>query len=220
MSNGIFFTVEGVEGGGKTTHCEWISAYLEKKGLEVIRVHEPGGTRIGEEIRSLLLSGGDEEMVDRAELFLFMASRSQLVEEVIRPALKEGKVVVCDRYIDSSIAYQGYGRGVDEKFIRLLNGFAVGSVLPDLTIVLDVETPVGLRRAKKRLNGKTPDRFEKRNLGFHQRVRQGYFALARTEPERIKIVDADMDIKKTERAVRRCVDSFLAKRKADSARIK
>ena len=211
MARGIFITVEGMEGSGKTTHCEKISAYLEKKGLEVIRVHEPGGTRIGEQVRNILLSAGNEEMIDRTELFLFLASRSQLVEEVIRPSMAAGKVIVCDRYIDSTVAYQGYGRGVDEKFIRLLNKFVVGNVKPDLTIILDVDAPIGLRRARKRLGEKEPDRIEKATLSFHQRVRQGYLSLLRTEHERIRIVDAGRDVKKTERSIKRHIDNFLEK---------
>ena len=211
MARGIFITVEGMEGSGKTTHCEKISAYLEKKGFEVIQVHEPGGTRIGEQVRNILLSAGNEEMIDRAELFLFLASRSQLVEEVIRPSMAAGKVIVCDRYIDSTVAYQGYGRGVDEKFIRLLNKFVVGNVEPDLTIILDVDAPVGLRRAIKRLGEKEPDRIEKGTLSFHQRVRQGYLSLPRTEHERVRIVDAGTDVKKTERSIKRHIDNFLEK---------
>ena len=214
MAKGIFITVEGVEGSGKTTHCEKICAYLEKKGFEVVHVHEPGGTRIGEQVRDILLSSGNEEMIDRTELFLFMASRAQLVEEVIRPAVHAGKIVVCDRYIDSTIAYQGYGRGVDETLIRSLNRFTIGNVEPALTIILDVDTPVGLRRAKKRLGGGKPDRIEKGKLGFHQRVRQGYLALARTEHGRVRVVDADRDIRKTERAIKRHIDNFLERRKA------
>ncbi len=213
MSKGILVTFEGVEGSGKSTHCERICAYLEKKGFEVVHVHEPGGTRIGQQVRNILLSGENEEMVDRTELFLFMASRSQIVGELIRPALNAGKVVVCDRYIDSTVTYQGYGRGIDEKFIKVLNKFAVGEVVPDLTIVLDVETPIGLKRAKKRLSGEKPDRIEKLKLSFHQRIREGYLALARAEPGRVRIVDVDRDIKKTERAVKKCVDRFLQKRK-------
>ena len=216
MAEGVFITVEGMEGSGKTTHCEKICAYLERKGFEVVHVHEPGGTRIGEQVRDILLSPGNEEMIDRAELFLFMASRAQLVEEVIRPAVKAGKIVVCDRYIDSTVAYQGYGRGVDETLIRSLNKFTIGNVEPDLTIILDLDTPIGLRRAKKRLSGGKPDRIEKRKLGFHQRVRQGYQAIARTEHVRVRVVDADRDVRKTERAIKRHIDNFLTKFHVDS----
>jgi len=209
MPRGLLITFEGVEGSGKSTHCEKICSYLEKKGVEFVHVHEPGGTRIGEQIRNILLSDKNEEMVDRTELFLFLASRCQVVEELMKTALNEGKVVICDRYTDSTVAYQGYGRGMDEKFIRSLNRFVVGDLVPDLTIVLDVETPIGLKRAKKRADGRKLDRIEKTKLSFHQRIRQGYLGLARVEPERVRIVDVDRDMKKTERAVRRCVDKFL-----------
>ena len=212
MARGALISFEGVEGSGKSTHCERICSYLEKKGFQVVHAHEPGGTKIGEQIRDILLSVKNEEIVERAELFLFMASRCQVVEELIRDALNSGKVVVCDRYIDSTVAYQGYGRGIDEKFVRGLNKFAVRDLEPDLTIVLDVETPIGLKRAKSRVSGKKPDRIEKTKLGFHQRVREGYLELARAEPERIRVIEVDRDPKKTERAIRRCIDKFLAER--------
>ncbi len=218
MARGIFITIEGVEGSGKTTHCKKICAYLENKGFQVIQIHEPGGTRIGEQVRSILLSSGNEEMIDRTELFLFLASRSQLVEEVIRPAMNDGKVVICDRYMDSTIAYQGYGRGVNEKFIRVLNKFAIGSIEPDLTIILDVETPIGLKRARRRLEGKEPDRIEKDRLSFHQRVREGYLELGRTESARVRVIDAGRDIRKTERAIRAQIDGFLKKMKSSKSR--
>ena len=211
MARGIFITVEGMEGSGKTTHCEKISEYLEKKGFEVIRIHEPGGTRIGEQVRNILLSAGNEEMIDKTELFLFLASRSQLVEEVIKPAIAAGKIIVCDRYIDSTIAYQGYGRGVDEKFIRLLNKFVAGNVQPDLTIILDVDAPIGLKRARKRLGEKEPDRIEKGTLSFHQRVRQGYLSLSRTEHGRVRIVDAARAMKNIEISIKKHIDKFLEK---------
>ncbi len=213
MQEGILITFEGVEGSGKSTHCERICAYFEKKGFEVVRVHEPGGTKIGEQLRSILLSDENDDIVDGTELFLFLASRCQVVEKLIRPALNSGKVVVCDRYIDSSLAYQGYGRGISDEFIRSLNKFAVRNVVPDLTIVLDLNTPIGLKRVKKRLDGKQPDRIERSKLGFHQRIREGYMAIARAEPERIRIVDVDRDLRKTERAVKRLVDKFLQRRK-------
>ncbi len=213
MAKGMLLTFEGGEGSGKTTLCEIITQYLEKKGRTVVRVHEPGGTNLGEEIKKMLLEERGYDLNPKAELFLFLASRAQLVEEVIRPALAEGKAVVCDRYIDSTVAYQAYGRGIDETTAKNLNSFTVGSLEPDLTIVLDVETPTGLKRARERekLNGRDSDRIEKAMLGFHQRVRQGYLSLVRAEPARIKMVNAENDMKKTERAVKRHVDNFLSK---------
>ena len=217
MAKGMLITFEGGEGSGKTTLCEKIAQYMETKGRGVLRVHEPGGTKLGEEIKKLLLEDRGYELNPKAELFLFLASRAQLVEEVLRPALNQGKFVLCDRYIDSTVAYQAYGRGVDENTARELNKFTVGTIEPDLTIVLDVETPVGLKRAKERekINGREGDRIEKAMLGFHQRVRQGYLSLVRAEPSRIKMVNGEDDIKKTERAVKRHIENFLSKNRPE-----
>ncbi len=211
MAKGLFITFEGGEGSGKTSACEKVAEYLQKKGHEVLRVHEPGGTKIGEEIKKLLLEDRGYELNEKAELFLFLASRAQLVEEVIRPALNSGKTVLCDRFVDSTVAYQAYGRGIDEKLVKQLNRVAAGNLDPDLTIVLDVETPIGLKRARSRGQNNAPDRIEKAKLGFHERVRQGYFALVRAEPSRIKMVNGEGDMKKTERAVKRHVDLLLTK---------
>ncbi len=213
MAKGILITFEGGEGSGKTTLCEKMVEHLEKKGRGVIRLHEPGGTKLGDEIKKMLLEDRGYELTPKSELFLFLASRAQLVEEVIRPAVSAGKIVLCDRYIDSTVAYQAYGRGIEEDIAKKLNKFAVGSLEPDLTIVLDVETPIGLKRAKERgkTSGKDIDRIEKAQLGFHQRVRQGYLSLVRAEPSRIKMVNGEDDIKKIERAVKRHIDGFISK---------
>ncbi len=213
MAKGMLITFEGGEGSGKTTLCEKIAEYLEKKGRKVLKVHEPGGTKLGEDVRKILLEDNGYELNPKAELFLFLASRAQLVEEVLRPALNEGRFVLCDRYVDSTVAYQAYGRGIDENTARELNKFAVGALAPDLTFVLDVETPVGLKRARERekQNGRKGDRIEKAMLGFHQRVRQGYLSLVRAEPSRIKMVNGEDDIKKTERAVKRHIENFISK---------
>lgn len=215
----MLITFEGGEGSGKTTLCDKMAEYLEKKGRGVLKVHEPGGTKLGEEIKKLLLEDGGYELNPKAELFLFLASRSQLVEEVIRPALGKGRFVLCDRYIDSTVAYQAYGRGVDENTARDLNKFTVGTLEPDLTIVLDVETPVGLKRARERekLNGREGDRIEKAMLGFHQRVRQGYLSLIRAEPKRIKMVNGEDDMKKIERSVKRHIENCLSRIRKEEA---
>jgi len=214
MKKGVFISFEGIEGSGKTTHCQKVIPYLEKKGFQVVHIHEPGGTEIGEQLRSMLLSGDNEKMCDRTELLLVLASRSQVVAEVIAPALKAGKAVVCDRYIDSTVAYQAYGRGIDEKTVRNLNQFVTRGLYPDLTIILDIEAPTGLRRTKDRQDRNTLDRIERAPLGFHQRIREGYLALARNESNRVRLIECDKDIKKTERAVKRQIGIFLNKRKA------
>ncbi len=215
MADGFFFTFEGGEGSGKTTICNRTAGYLRGKKYDVLSLHEPGGTAIGEEIKKLLLEDRGFELSRKTELFLFLASRAQLVEEVLKPALKEGKVVLCDRYIDSTVAYQAYGRGLDEKQAKQLNEFACGGLKPDLTIILDVETPLGLKRAREREKEKQADRIEGAVLGFHERVRQGYFALARSEPARIKMINGEEDIKTIEKNVRRYINVILANSTAE-----
>lgn len=217
MERGMFITFEGGEGSGKTTLCEKTAEYLAKKGRRVLKAHEPGGTKLGEEIKKLLLGDEGLDLDPKAELFLFLASRAQLVEETLRPALCEGKFVLCDRYIDSTVAYQAFGRGIDENTARDMNKFAVGGLEPDLTFVLDIETPLGLKRARERgkIQGREGDRIEKAVLGFHQRVRQGYLSLARAEPSRIKMLDGSDDIKKIERSVKRHIENFISKLKQE-----
>ena len=185
MGRGTFITFEGIEGSGKSTQAALLKVYLEEQGLEVLVTREPGGSPIGEQIRSILLDPGNHGMVPLAELLLYEASRCQHVEAVIRPALEEGKVVICDRFFDASTAYQGYARGLDIKMVGELNLVATGGRKPDLTIVLDLPVDVGLRRL-----GKNLDRIEREAVEFHERVRRGYLRIAEDEPDRVKVVNA------------------------------
>ncbi len=190
---GKFITLEGPEGGGKSTHVRQLVAQLQAAGHSVIATREPGGTALGEAIRHLLQhDAGGESMVTEAELFLFMASRAQLVRQVIAPALADGVCVVCDRFADSTTAYQGYARGGDVEKILVLNDLAVGSLMPDLTILLDLDVKVGFERLHHRnaRQGVEKDRIEREALAFHERVRAGYLELARRWPQRIRVVDA------------------------------
>lgn len=201
----FFITFEGIEGCGKTTQMELLSAYLQQGGAEVRCVREPGGTILGERVRELLLNAGDEEPGPLAELFLYEACRAQLVNLAIKPALANGKTVLCDRFIDSTVAYQGYGRGLDVKAIYAANELATGGLRPDLTLILDCAVETGLKRAWSRMEAATDenreDRFEKESLLFHNRVRAGYMAIAKKEPERVQVIDATVEIASIHRAI-------------------
>ena len=185
--NGLLVTFEGGEGSGKSTQAALLSRRLESEGRGVLQLREPGGTPLGEELRRLLLQRRSA-IAAEAELLLFLAARAELVRDLIRPALDEGKVVVCDRFSDSTIAYQGYGRGLDLAAVRALDTFATGGLVPDLTVLLDL--PVAAGRARK--PGER-DAIEAEGIAFHEHVRQGYLALAAEEPRRWLALDATLD---------------------------
>ena len=192
---GLFITFEGIEGCGKTTQIGHLTSFLERNQRPFLLTREPGGTTIGEQIRRILLSSENEGIEPMAELFLYTAARVQHLQEVIFPALRQGKIVLCDRFADATLAYQGYGRGLDLGWIDEIHRRAMGMVKPDLTFLLDLPVEEGLRRAFKRIEGQSvkEDRFEKEALNFHQRVREGYLLLARREPQRIVILDGMKD---------------------------
>ncbi|HEY7364894.1 MAG TPA: dTMP kinase [Methylomirabilota bacterium] len=182
---GVLITFEGVEGSGKTTQLTRLGRWLERQGSRVERTAEPDGTALGLAIRRLFERPGLRP-VPISELFLFLAARQQHVSERIRPWLEQGRVVLCDRYVDATLAYQGYGRGLDVDLIRELNVHATGGILPDLTLLFDLEPAAGLRRIGRR----QLDRFEREALAFHRRVRRGYLELYRAEPKRIRLIRA------------------------------
>jgi len=188
---GVFVTFEGTEGSGKTTQIQRLSADLAIQRYSVIVTREPGGTAISEQIRSLLLDPENTAMKSTTELLLYAASRTQHVLEKIIPALEEGKVAISDRFADASLAYQGYGRGLDINLIRSLNRIATNGTVPDITFLLDLPVDIGLKRAGKR--GQGFDRLEREKTEFHQRVRQGYLEMADQEPDRIKVIPAEQD---------------------------
>lgn len=187
--NGVFITLEGPDGSGKTSAAKRLASSLRAIGLDVVSVHEPGGTELGERLRELLLHREEVPIDPLADALLFNAARAQLVREVIRPALAAGRMVVCARYADSTLAYQGYGAGLDLDLLRRLEAIATGGLKPDLTILLDLPVDVGLTRKRR---GRGPlTRFESRlDLAFHRRVRDGFLALASAEPGRWRVVDA------------------------------
>jgi dTMP kinase len=189
-NRGIFISLEGIDGSGKTSLKERLQPHLESNyGLEVLGIREPGGNIISERIRALLLDVGNQGMTSRTEALLYAAARSQVVEAIICPALAAGKVVLADRYMDSTIAYQGYGRGLELDFLRQLNQLCTGGLKPDLTLLLDLSGKEARQRRKKDI----PDRLEKEGLTFQEKVREGYLQLAREESERIKIIDAGQE---------------------------
>ncbi|MGH7997116.1 MAG: dTMP kinase [Opitutaceae bacterium] len=186
---GKLISFEGSEGSGKSTQITRLAAHLQKLGRDVVTVREPGGTEIGEQIRNLIVHNSQgEEMCAETELLLFAASRAQLVREVIAPALQKGAIVLSDRYLDSSTVYQGIGRNLAPDPVQQINRFAIGNVMPDLTIVIDVPTDVGLSRVRQRASD-LPDRMERENIDFYDKVRDGYLVLAKSMPERFAVVD-------------------------------
>ena len=190
MPRGIFITLEGPEGSGKSTHARLLKERLESCGKSVLLTREPGGTPLGETVRGILQHNlANEPPVDRAEVMLFLASRAQLCERVIRPALDAGTWVLCDRFTDSTLAYQGYGRGFDVATLRALNAFATHDLVPDLTLLLDVSVETGLARVNFR--GLATDRIEAAGEPFHRRLRDGFLQLAQNEPARFAIIDSN-----------------------------
>lgn len=190
---GKFITLEGPEGSGKSTQAKMLIRRLADCGIEAVYTREPGGTALGEEIRNILQHNqAGEAPCERAELLLFEASRNQLIEKVIRPNLEKGVWVICDRFMDSTAAYQGYGRGLPVNEIEAINRFTVNKVVPDLTLLLDLEVAAGFKRIAQRYLalGETADRFEQEDRSFHERVRAGYLKLAEKEPERFRIINA------------------------------
>ena len=185
---GIFISLEGIEGAGKSTVLHHLRVQLQARGRELCTLREPGGTVVGEHIRAMLLDP-DTQLHARAELLLFSASRAQLVETVIRPALARGAVVISDRFTDSSLAYQGAARGLGLDVVRAINTLTTAGLVPDRTILIDLPAEEGLRRAAMRRSGDGHDRFEAQNLAFHQKIRATYLQLAEAEPERFRVVD-------------------------------
>ena len=189
----MFLTIEGIEGAGKSTFIGLLEDELVKRGVNFLRTREPGGCALGRQIRPLLLDAS-QKVSGRAELFLFLADRAQHVADTIRPALERGQWVICDRYADSTIAYQGYGRGMDPEELQKLNDYATGGLWPDITFLLDLPAEVGLGRALAR-NGRegltqSEGRFEAEALAFHQRIREGFLARAARWPQRFRVLDA------------------------------
>ncbi len=205
---GLFITFEGGEGAGKSTLIERLNEALRAKGRVVLKTRAPGGTKAGETIRSLLLNRDGVELVPRAELLLFLADRAEHVDEVIAPALKRGEIVLCDRYNDSTVAYQGIARGLGEEEVRKLCRFATDNLEPNLTFYLDLDPTIGLQRVKKMREGK--DRIEAEKLSFHQKIRAAFHQLAKKEEKRFRILDATQSPDQVFSQAVEAIDDFLA----------
>lgn len=200
---GKFITFEGCEGSGKSTQSNKLYNYLKRRGLPVIHIREPGGTKIGEQIRQILLNPQNKTMTPLCETLLYMAARRELVESVIEPALKQHKIVICDRFLDSTRAYQGYGLGVAMKLIEDVGRLATKGIEPDLTVFLGLPVEIGFKRV-----GSVKDRIEQRSKAYHRRVRKGYLNLAKRFPSRIKIIKVDNDKNKTQEKIRKLVEGL------------
>ncbi len=208
----MFITFEGVEGSGKTTQIRRLRTYLNRKGIPCMITREPGGTPIGEKIRKILLNPDHDELVPWGELFLYEAARAQHVKEVITPNLKRGIVILCDRFSDASIAYQGFGRRIDLKWVEQMNRMASEGIRPDMTFLLDCPTGTGLKRALKRnqvLRQEKEGRFEREKIQFHNRVRKGYLTLSKKEPRRVKVIDTRKGEDRVFEEIRQVVDQLI-----------
>ena len=211
----LFITFEGVEGSGKTTQIQRLKKYLTQKGIPCTVTREPGGCPIGEKVRKILLNPDHREMVPTSELLLYEAARAQHVKEVIKPFLKKGGVVLCDRFSDATIAYQGYGRRIDLKWIERLNHLTSQGIKPDVTFLLDCPSDVGLKRALQRnrtLKQEREERFEREKIQFHHRVRKGYLAIAKKDPYRVKLIDTREGQEKVFEKIRKIADNLIERK--------
>lgn len=199
MRKGLFITLEGIDGVGKTSQAQLLKARLEEEGHEVVHTFEPGGTELGSRIRKLLLDPDHEELSPMTEILLYAADRAQHVHETVRPALEAGKTVICERFVDSSLAYQGYGLGLELAAIRAVNHWATGGLVPDLTIYFDADPAKCLARTKK-------DRIAQRTLEYYTRVREGFLAMAQAEPQRFRVISAEGTLEEVAARVLRAME--------------
>lgn len=208
----LFVTFEGIDGSGKTTQLRLLHEHLVKRGIDTIIAREPGGTEIGESIRQILLHSGTQNLKPLSELLLYYASRHQNLCQNILPALGRGQWVLCDRYADASLAYQGYGRGVDLNFIEQLNQAVIGQRRPNLTFLLDLDPAVAIARARRRNQDRVVDesRFEMESIDFFERVRQGYLTIARKDPGRFRIVSGELPVETAHQQILRLTDEVGA----------
>jgi dTMP kinase len=209
-----FITFEGGDGSGKTTQLRVVEGHLRELNRSCLLTREPGGTPLGQMLRKVLLETADEEIAESGELFLYLADRAQHVKQVVAPALGAGKIVLCDRFSDSTLAYQGYGRGMDLDWLRRLNDTATQGLRPDLSFLFDCPADVGLARAARRgaqaeTGRPREDRFERERLDFHEKVRQGFLELARAEPKRFRVIDASLPAAQVAEQIRGIIEREL-----------
>jgi dTMP kinase len=209
----MFISLEGIEGCGKTTQITGLRTYLEDRGHACVVTREPGGTGIGQKIRSILLDPASSGLVPVAELLLYMADRAQHIQALIKPGLAQGKIVLCDRYFDATVVYQGFARGLDVQLIRDLHRLLLEDLKPDVTLLLDLPPRVGLARAWQELDsgGRSgrESRFEEETVSFHDKVRTGYLELARLEPQRFQIIDASRNVEQVQADIRDAIARYI-----------
>ena len=203
MTKGLFITFEGADGCGKTTQLDLLKDYLENRGYDVVTTREPGAKGLGVKLRDILLNY-DGVVSNRCESFLFLADRAQNIDIIVKPSVEKGKIVLCDRHTDSSVAYQGYGRGLDIEEINTLNNFATGGLKPDLTLVFDVDIETSMKRV-----GAEKDRMESSGIEFFNKVRNGYLELAKAEPDRIKVIDSTGSVEEIHKDVIEVIKNYL-----------
>ena len=206
LRKGQFITFEGSEGCGKSTQSKLLFLYLKKKGFKAVYLREPGGNKISEKIRDLLLDSKNKSMSKESEMLLYMAARAQIVKQKILPALKKNKIVVCDRFTDATLAYQGYAGGMDIKIIKNIAGIVTKGLKPDITFLLDIGAKTGLLRT-----GRTKDRMERKSILYHNKVRKGYLDIVKKEPKRVKVMSSAGEMGKTQEEIRRVVLKYVFK---------
>ncbi|MBI5052276.1 MAG: dTMP kinase [Chloroflexi bacterium] len=203
----MFLTLEGPEGSGKSTQCKLLAEHLTSLGHNVLLTREPGGTEISQQVRQIIMDMKNKSMFPATEFLLFSSARAQLVREKIRPHLNAGGIVICDRYFDSSVAYQGYGHGLPLDSIRAITAFATDNLIPDLTLLLDIDPERGLRR--RRSNNEEWNRLDDYELAFHRRVRDGFFELVKAAPERWRVINADKNVEELQEEIRGIVEKQI-----------
>ena len=206
MKKGFFIRLEGIEGAGKSTMVSFIEDFLTKGGHDVVKTREPGGTAIGEQVREILLNKNNDKLTDDTELLLIFAARAQHLSEIILPNLTSNKIVLCDRFIDASYAYQGAGRGIEQSKINLLENWVMPDIKPDLTFLLDLDPKIALERTNKRSDA---DRFESEDIHFFEKIRQYYLERAENEPERFRVINSELSLEDVQEQIKNILKDMV-----------
>ncbi len=206
MKKNLFITLEGIEGAGKSTVIDFIENFITSSGYDVVKTREPGGTAIGEQIREILLNKNNDKLTDDTELLLIFAARAQHLSEIILPNLTSNKIVLCDRFIDASYAYQGAGRGIEQSKINLLENWVMPDIKPDLTFLLDLDPKIALERTNKRSDA---DRFESEDIHFFEKIRQYYLERAENEPERFRVINSELSLEDVQEQIKNILKDMV-----------
>ena len=206
MKKNLFITLEGIEGAGKSTVIDFIENFITSSGYDVVKTREPGGTAIGEQVREILLNKNNDKLTDDTELLLIFAARAQHLSEIILPNLTSNKIVLCDRFIDASYAYQGAGRGIEQSKINLLENWVMPDIKPDLTFLLDLDPKIALERTNKRSDA---DRFESEDIHFFEKIRQYYLERAENEPERFRVINSELSLEDVQEQIKNILKDMV-----------